>query len=51
MHIAIIGTGNVGGALATNWSKKATQSEQSLNKLFRKHSIQYPIIWSCNYDN
>ena len=22
MHIAIIGTGNVGGALATNWSKK-----------------------------
>jgi len=31
MHIAIIGTGNVGGALATNWSKKGHHIHLGVN--------------------
>lgn len=33
MHIAIIGTGNVGGALATNWSKKGHHIHLGVNDI------------------
>ncbi len=43
MHIAIIGTGNVGGALATQWSKKGHQIQlgvKDINQFKGKELLQ-----------